>query len=76
MGAGKSTLLALLSADHPQIYKNDIVLLGERPGKGLDVWAHKEKLGFFSPELALQYREDFKFTRGSLYWVFYIIRFV
>lgn len=57
-GAGKSTLLALLSADHPQIYKNDIVLLGERPGKGLDVWAHKEKLGFFSPELALQYRED------------------
>ncbi|HOG68733.1 MAG TPA: ATP-binding cassette domain-containing protein [Fibrobacteraceae bacterium] len=57
-GAGKSTLLALLSADHPQIYKNDIMLLGERPGKGLDVWAHKEKLGFFSPELALQYREE------------------
>lgn len=57
-GAGKSTLLALLSADHPQIYKNDITLLGERPGKGLDTWVHKEKLGFFSPELALQYRED------------------
>jgi molybdate transport system ATP-binding protein len=56
-GAGKSTLLSLLSADHPQIYKNDIVLLGERPGQGLNIWEHKAKVGFFSPELALQYRE-------------------
>ncbi len=57
-GAGKSTLLGLLTADHPQIYKNEMVLLGERPGHGLNVWEHKEKFGFFSPELALQYRED------------------
>ena len=57
-GAGKSTLLGMLTADHPQIYKNDIMLLGERPGSGLNIWDHKAKLGFFSPELALQYRED------------------
>ena len=57
-GAGKSTLLGMLTADHPQIYNNDITLLGERPGHGLDIWEHKAKLGFFSPELALQYRED------------------
>ena len=57
-GAGKSTLLGMLTADHPQIYKNDIMLLGERPGCGLNIWDHKAKLGFFSPELALQYRED------------------
>ena len=57
-GAGKSTLLGMLTADHPQIYKNDITLLGERPGHGLNIWDHKAKLGFFSPELALQYRED------------------
>ena len=57
-GAGKSTLLGLLTADHPQIYGNDIILLGERPGHGLNIWDHKAKLGFFSPELALQYRED------------------
>ena len=57
-GAGKSTLLGMLTADHPQIYKNDITLLGERPGRGLNIWDHKAKLGFFSPELALQYRED------------------
>lgn len=57
-GAGKSTLLGLLTADHPQIYSNDITLLGMRPGHGLNIWEHKAKLGFFSPELALQYRED------------------
>jgi molybdate transport system ATP-binding protein len=57
-GAGKSTLLGMLTADHPQIYKNDITLLGKRPGHGLNIWDHKAKLGFFSPELALQYRED------------------
>ncbi|MCQ2090154.1 MAG: ATP-binding cassette domain-containing protein [Fibrobacter sp.] len=57
-GAGKSTLLGMLTADHPQIYNNDITLLGERPGRGLNIWDHKAKLGFFSPELALQYRED------------------
>ena len=57
-GAGKSTLLGMLTADHPQIYKNDITLLGMRPGQGLNIWEHKAKLGFFSPELALQYRED------------------
>ena len=56
-GAGKSTLLALLSGDHPQIYNNDITLLGKVPGKGLDIWEHKSKIGFFSPELALHYKE-------------------
>ena len=57
-GAGKSTLLGMLTADHPQIYNNDITLLGERPGHGLNIWDHKAKLGFFSPEMALQYREN------------------
>lgn len=57
-GAGKSTLMGMLTADHPQIYNNDITLLGERPGRGLNIWDHKAKLGFFSPEMALQYRED------------------
>lgn len=56
-GAGKSTLLALLSGDHPQMYRNDVTLLGSRPGQGLNVWEHKAKIGFFSPELALHYKE-------------------
>lgn len=56
-GAGKSTLLALLSGDHPQMYRNDVTLLGAKPGRGLNVWEHKAKIGFFSPELALHYKE-------------------
>lgn len=56
-GAGKSTLLALLSADHPQMYANDITLFGKKPGSGLNIWEHKAQIGFFSPELATQYRE-------------------
>src|SRR5574344_924648 len=45
-GAGKSTLLALLSADHPQMYSNDITLFGKKPGQGLDIWDHKAQFGF------------------------------
>lgn len=56
-GAGKSTLLGLLTADHPQIYRNPIRLLGQVPGQGLSVWEHRARIGFFSPELALHYRE-------------------
>lgn len=59
-GAGKSTLLALLSGDHPQMYNNDVMLLGKYPGKGLDIWEHKAEIGFFSPELALHYKEKLK----------------
>ena len=57
-GAGKSTLLSLLSADHPQIYKNRVKLLGKVPGKSLNIWEHKEQLGFFSPEMALHFQSD------------------
>lgn len=57
-GAGKSTLLGLLTADHPQMYRNNITLFGEKPGQGLDIWTHRSRIGFFSPELALHYQEN------------------
>lgn len=57
-GAGKSTLLGLLTADHPQMYRNNITLFGEKPGQGLDIWTHRTRIGFFSPELALHYQEN------------------
>ncbi len=53
-GSGKSTLLGVLSGDHPQIYKNDLKLLGQDVKNGFSVSEHKEKLGIFSPEMALQ----------------------
>ena len=55
-GAGKSTLLAFLTADHPQIYRNRVSLLGKIPGQGLNVWEHKAHIGFCSPELQHQWR--------------------
>jgi molybdate transport system ATP-binding protein len=53
-GSGKSTLLGILSGDHPQIYRNDLVLLGQNVKNGFSVSVHKGKLGLFSPEMALQ----------------------
>ncbi len=53
-GSGKSTLLGILSGDHPQIYRNDLMLLGQNVKDGFSVSEHKEKLGLFSPEMALQ----------------------
>jgi molybdate transport system ATP-binding protein len=53
-GSGKSTLLGILSGEHPQIYKNDLHLLGQNVKKNFSIIEHKKKLGFFSPEMALQ----------------------
>ena len=57
-GSGKSTLLAILTADHPQIYRNRVTLLGQIPGQGLNVWEHKRNIGFCSPELHHQWTQD------------------
>jgi len=53
-GSGKSTLLGILSAEHPQIYKNDLELMGQNVRESFSIEEHKKKLGFFSPEMALQ----------------------
>jgi molybdate transport system ATP-binding protein len=53
-GSGKSTLLGILSGEHPQIYKNDLELLWQNVKKNFSISEHKKKLGFFSPEMALQ----------------------
>jgi len=53
-GSGKSTLLGILGGEHPQIYKNDLELLGQNVKESFSISEHKKKLGFFSPEMALQ----------------------
>jgi molybdate transport system ATP-binding protein len=53
-GSGKSTLLGILSGEHPQIYKNDLELLGQNAKESFSISEHKKKIGFFSPEMALQ----------------------
>lgn len=50
-GVGKSTLLALIYADHPQVYSNNVYLFGQRRGRGDTIWEVKKRIGFSSPEL-------------------------
>src|SRR5690606_23073468 len=50
-GAGKSTLLSLINGDHPQAYKNDIILFGRKRGTGESIWDIKKHIGYVSPEL-------------------------
>ncbi len=54
-GSGKSTLLALIIADHPQVYANDIQIFGKKRGSGESIWDIKKRMGYFSPELLRYY---------------------
>ena len=54
-GSGKSTLLALIQADHPQAYCNDLVLFGMQRGNGENIWQIKKNIGAVSPELLAHY---------------------
>ncbi|NLB63079.1 MAG: ATP-binding cassette domain-containing protein [Fibrobacter sp.] len=49
-GSGKSSLLTFLTGDHPQIYRNELRLFGKTPGKNFNIWEHKARLSFCSPE--------------------------
>lgn len=55
-GSGKSTLLSLLYADHPQAYKNEILLFNE-PRKNQSIWEIKSKIGYLSSEFHLHFNE-------------------
>lgn len=55
-GAGKSTLLSLLTGDHPQAFANHVVLFGRQRGSGETIWDIKQKIGYVSSQLHLDYR--------------------
>ncbi|UAY78103.1 molybdate ABC transporter ATP-binding protein ModF [Pasteurella canis] len=55
-GAGKSTLLSLLTGDHPQAYSNHVVLFGRQRGSGETIWEIKQKIGYMSSQLHMDYR--------------------
>jgi molybdate transport system ATP-binding protein len=58
-GSGKSTLLSLITGNSPKGYGQDLVLFGHRKGTGESVWELKEKIGFFTPAMTLQFeRQD------------------
>ncbi len=57
-GSGKSTLLSLITADHPQSYRNQYELFDRKRGTGESIWDIKRKIGFVSPELQLYFARD------------------
>jgi molybdate transport system ATP-binding protein len=56
-GSGKTTLLSLLLGDHPQAYRNHVVVFGQRRGSGQSIWELKRRIGWVSPELHLHFNE-------------------
>jgi len=54
-GSGKTTLLSLVLGDNPQVYGNDVQVLGHRRGTGESVWQLKRQIGWVSPDLHLHY---------------------
>jgi ABC-type molybdenum transport system ATPase subunit/photorepair protein PhrA len=57
-GSGKSTLLSLITGDHPQVYSNEIHVLGTRRGSGESIWELKRQIGYVSPELHVHFDES------------------
>ena len=55
-GAGKSTLLSLITGDHPQAFANYVVIFGKQRGSGETIWDIKQKIGYVSSQLHLDYR--------------------
>ncbi|MFU2046795.1 molybdate ABC transporter ATP-binding protein ModF [Avibacterium gallinarum] len=55
-GAGKSTLLSVISGDHPQSYANKVRLFGNQRGSGETIWQIKQKIGYVSSQLHMDYR--------------------
>jgi molybdate transport system ATP-binding protein len=54
-GCGKTTLLKLVTGDNPQVYANDVSVLGIRRGTGESVWDIKKRLGMVSYQLHVEY---------------------
>ncbi|MBX2816023.1 MAG: ATP-binding cassette domain-containing protein [Saprospiraceae bacterium] len=50
-GSGKSSLMAMIYADHPQVYSNDVYVHGKKRGTGESIWEVKQGMSFTSPEI-------------------------
>lgn len=58
-GSGKSTMLTMISGDSPKAYGQDVWLFGHKKGTGESVWSIKEKIGYFTPNMILDFeRQD------------------
>lgn len=58
-GSGKSTLLSLVSGDHPQVFGNDVTLLGRRRGPDLTLAEVRRRIVLVSYAAHLSFRNLF-----------------
>ena len=57
---GKTTLLRLIAADHPQVYANDVRLMGRRRGTGETIQEVRAPIGMIGIELQIAYQRSIK----------------
>jgi len=57
-GSGKTTLLSLILGDNPQVYRNEVSVLGRPRGSGESIWEIKRGLGWVSPELQTHFDDS------------------
>ena len=57
-GAGKTTLLRLIAADHPQVYANDVRLMGRRRGTGESIHEARAPIAMIGTELQVAYQRS------------------
>ncbi len=55
-GVGKTTLLRLIAADHPQVYANDVRLMGRRRGTGETIHQARAPIAMIGNELQIAYQ--------------------
>jgi molybdate transport system ATP-binding protein len=57
-GSGKSTLLSMIIGDNPRGYGEDMILFGRKKGSGETIWDIKKRIGYFTPNMTLQFTHD------------------
>jgi molybdate transport system ATP-binding protein len=57
-GSGKSTLLSMIIGDNPRGYGEDMILFGKKKGSGETIWDIKKRIGYFTPNMTLQFTHD------------------
>ena len=46
----------MITGDHPQAFSNHVVIFGKQRGSGETIWDIKQKIGYVSSQLHLDYR--------------------
>jgi molybdate transport system ATP-binding protein len=57
-GSGKSTLLSMIIGDNPRGYGENMILFGRKKGSGETIWDIKKRIGYFTPNMTLQFTHD------------------